>query len=209
MRIITISREFGSGGREIGKRLADILGFDYYDREIITALSDKSGLDENYLEAMLENDFWQTVPLTFHHSFESIVVLNPINNHILIDQAKLLKDIAKKGRDCIIVGRNADFILKEYNPLNLFVSSSMEEKLKRCMARAPEDEKLSERQMKAKIKKIDRNRAKTRSIISGSPWGHRGTYHLIVNTADWEIKELTPLIADFAKGFFECKKDID
>ena len=55
MRIITISREFGSGGRELGKRLADILDFDYYDREIITAIAEKKGLDPNYVERILEN----------------------------------------------------------------------------------------------------------------------------------------------------------
>lgn len=68
MRIITISREFGSGGRELGKRLADWLGFDYYDREIITAIAQNQGLDEKYAENTLDNHGWQTIPVTFHRS---------------------------------------------------------------------------------------------------------------------------------------------
>ena len=63
-RIITISREFGSGGRELGKRLSDILGFDYYDREIIAAIAEAKGLDENYVEKALESGISQRVPVT-------------------------------------------------------------------------------------------------------------------------------------------------
>ena len=61
-RIITISREFGSGGRELGKRLADSLGVDYYDREIITAIAEQTGLGENYVEQILESHAWTKIP---------------------------------------------------------------------------------------------------------------------------------------------------
>ena len=69
MRIITISREFGSGGRELGKRMADVLGFAYYDREIITAIAKKNNMDENYVAYALENNAWEQVPLTFRNTF--------------------------------------------------------------------------------------------------------------------------------------------
>jgi cytidylate kinase len=69
MRIITISREFGSGGRELGKRMADELGFAYFDREIITAIAQKRGLDENYVEHALDNSVATTFSFTFRHSF--------------------------------------------------------------------------------------------------------------------------------------------
>lgn len=65
MKIITISREFGSGGRELGKRLADELGFDYYDREIIESIAKGQGLDEGYVEKALEDHAWRRGPLTF------------------------------------------------------------------------------------------------------------------------------------------------
>ena len=76
MKIITISREFGSGGRELGKRLADTLGFDYYDREIITAIAGAQGLDEAYVEKSMENANWQRVPLTYRHSDRKSTRLN-------------------------------------------------------------------------------------------------------------------------------------
>ena len=69
MRIITISREFGSGGRELGKRLADLLEFDYYDSEIIAAVSKSSGLDPNYVQSALDNHGWQEFPVTFGGTF--------------------------------------------------------------------------------------------------------------------------------------------
>ena len=208
MKIITISREFGSGGRELGKRLADILGFDYYDREIITAIADKKGLNPNYVEKMLENHAWQTVPLTYRHSFSGAAVLHAPNHHteLLSEQTSVLESIAKNGKDCIIVGRNADFILRKYNPLNFFVCADIDSRVKRCIERADSDELLTPKKIRQKIRTIDKNRAKTRAIISGSKWGDRSQYNLIINTTDWEIKNLAPAVADFANGWFENTK---
>lgn len=208
MKIITISREFGSGGRELGKRLADILGFDYYDREIITTIADKKGLNPDYVERMLENHAWQTVPLTYRHSFTGTAIIHTPQNHteLLSEQTQVLESIAKAGKDCIIVGRNADFILKDYKPLNLFVCADMESRIKRCLDRAEQDEQLTPKMVKNKIKTIDKNRATTRAIISGSKWGERGNYNLTINTTGWEIKNLAPAVAGFASVWFENAK---
>ena len=73
MKIITISREFGSGGRELGKRMADVLGWDYYDREIISAIAEKTDLTEEYVENVLNSQAWQSIPLTFGHSFAAFL----------------------------------------------------------------------------------------------------------------------------------------
>lgn len=202
MKIITISREFGSGGRELGKRLADILGFDYYDREIITSIAENKGLDENYVENALEKSIWQTIPLTYRHSFDVPALIHAPHTELLSEQTRIIEEIAKNGKDCIIVGRNADFLLKEYKPFNVFVCADLEAKVKRCMERA-ENEELSEKKMIQKIHRIDKNRAKTRDMISHSKWGHRATYHLIVNTTDWVIKDLAPAVANFATEWFD------
>ena len=71
MRIITISREFGSGGRELGKRMADIVGFDYYDSEIISAVAKKSGLDSHYVENTLRDHGWRNQPISFRGTLHS------------------------------------------------------------------------------------------------------------------------------------------
>lgn len=147
MRIITISREFGSGGRELGKRLADALEFDYYDREIITAIAQAQGLDENYVEHALDSHAWQHIPLTYHHSFTSVSVMQTIHTDLLREQRRVLNGIAKAGKDCIIVGQNADILLRDEKPFTIFICADMEAKVRRCMERAAENEHLSRRQI--------------------------------------------------------------
>lgn len=192
MRIITISREFGSGGRELGKCLAEIMHFNYYDREIITSIAQNKGLDANYVETQLENHNW--------HSKTS-------NNSVslLVEQKKVLENIAALGKDCIIVGRNADVILKAYQPLNLFVCADMETKLRRCMERSPEGEHLTEKELLRKIKQIDKMRSQTREILTNSPWGQSETYHLTINTNGWNMDELANAVSDFANRWFRRK----
>lgn len=202
MRIITISREFGSGGRELGKRLADHLGFDYYDSEIISKLSDKSGMDKAYIENALNNHGWQNVPITFRSTLGSTGYLQSSKVSLLVQQKQVVEEIAALGKDCIIVGRNADVILQQYNPFNIFVCAEREAKVRRCKERAPAGENLTEKELVRKIKQIDKNRAQTRTIIGGPAWGQRDAYHLTVNTSDWEIKELVPAVADFANRWF-------
>ncbi len=206
MRIITISREFGSGGRELGKRLADMLGYDYYDREIITAIAQKHDMNENFVENALENQWWRSVPLTYHHSFSAISPLQEIQTALLVEEQNVIKSIANAGKDCVIVGRNADVRLKEYEPFRIFICAEMDAKIKRCIERANEGEDLSEKAIKRNIRNIDKNRARNTALITGKEWGDPAAYDLVVNTTNWNIKELTPVVADFANKFFERTK---
>jgi len=203
MRIITISREFGSGGRELGKRLADVLGFDYYDREIISSIAQAKGLDENYVEKALESGIWQRIPLTFHNSFSTGSMLQSAHIGLLQEQTRVIEGIARSGKNCVIVGRNADVLLAEQHPFTIFVCADMEAKVRRCMERAPEGEGLTRKEIEQYIRRIDKNRAQTYEMIAGSKWGQAGSYHLTVNTSSWSIKELAPAVAEFAKRWFE------
>ncbi len=203
MNIITISRQFSSGGRELGKRLADILGYDYYDREIISAVAKEQGMDEDYVESTLDNHGWRTIPITYRCSFASNVSVSLEQIEILVKQNEVIKKIAKLGRNCIIVGRNADVILEEYKPFNIFVCADMESKVERCLKRAADNERLTVREVEQNIRRIDKNRARTRAIMSSSPWGKPESYHLTVNTTGKEIKQLAPIVAAYAKGWFE------
>ena len=202
MRIITISREFGSGGRELGKRLAEQLGFDYYDREIIAAIAAEQGLDESYVEKTIDSEAWRSVPLTFRQSLSGAAVMQVPDTELLLAQKRVIERIAASGRDCVIVGRNADVFLADYKPFHIFVCADTEAKVRRCLERAEKGEAPTRRELVRQMRRIDRNRAKTRSILTGTPWGVRGTYHLTVNTGDWEIKALTPAVAEFALRFF-------
>lgn len=202
MNIITISREFGSGGRELGKRLADLLGYDYYDREIITAIASQSGLDETYVEKALENHAWQTVPLTFHHSFAGLHMMQETQTRLLLEQRRIIKEIAKAGKDCVIVGRNADILLADENPFRMFICAEMEAKIYRCMERAPEGEHLTQKEIEQNIRRIDRRRARAYEMLANDSWGFGSAYHLTINTTNWNIKELAPAVAEFASCWF-------
>lgn len=203
MKIITISREFGSGGRELGKRLSDILGFDYYDREIIAAIAEAKGLDENYVEKALESGVSQRVPLTFHNSFSTIGMMQSAHISLLQEQTRVIEGIAKRGKDCVIVGRNADILLADQKPFTIFVCASMEAKIKRCQERAREGEQLTEKEIEQNIKRINKNRAQNYEMIAGRKWGQAASYNITVNTSEWDIKELTPAVAAFARRWFE------
>ncbi len=207
MRIITISREFGSGGRELGKRLSDLLACDYYDREIIAAIAQKSGMDQNYVERTLERPALQNLPHHFRNSFSLAPALKQPQTQLLLAQKQVIEAIAQAGQDCVIVGRNADILLEKYAPFNIFVCAEKNAKMQRCMERAPQGEQLSCRDMERKMRDIDQGRAQIRALVTGKRFGERSAYHLTVNTSGWEIRELTTAVAQFANHWFERKKE--
>ena len=206
MRIITISREFGSGGRELGKRLSDISGCDYYDSEIIAAVARKSGMDPHYVENTLRDHGWRNQPISFRGTLHSSAYVQSSKITLLLEQKKAIEEIALLGKDCVIVGRNADIILQEYHPFNIFVCADAQARIRRCRERAGEKENLSDKELLRKIKQIDKIRSQTRELISASEWGKTDAYHLTVNTSGWEIRELAPAVAEYADCWFRRKQ---
>ena len=188
-RIITISREFGSGGRELGKRLAELLQIAYYDKEIIKAISEKSDLAESYVNQIVEQHIVTYYPITIATSFASMPydAMGQINRSIYTAQAQVLKEMADKS-DCVIVGRCADFILRDYKPLNIFVYAAMEEKMERCRAKGDDLAGLSDRELQKRITAIDKARARYYGSYTGQTWGDKLNYHLCVNTTEHSIK---------------------
>lgn len=203
MKIITISREFGSGGREVGKRLADALGFQYYDREIITAVAQKNSFDEEYVERTLERGLPKAFSISFGRTFSFPDVAQQNYTKMLVAQQQFITEIAKKGEDFVIVGRAADVILQEYKPLNLFVYAEMDSKIKRCRGRAEAGEKMTDREYARKIKQVDLGRAVNRQLLADGGWGDKESYHLCINTTDADIKKLIEPVAAFARAWFE------
>lgn len=202
MRIITVSREFGSGGRELGKRLAQQLDFDYYDSEIITAVAKNKGMDPHYVENTLQDHGWQAFPISFRSTLSSSAYGQAARVELLVEQKKVIEEIAALGKDCVIVGRNADVILAQQKPFRIFVCADTQAKLRRCMERAQPGEELSEKELLRRMKQIDKARARTREILTGLPWGERSAYHLTVNTGDWPLKQLAPAVAELALRWF-------
>ena len=205
MNIITIGRQFGSGGRELGKRLADTLGYDYYDREIITAIAETSGMNAAYVEKALDSSDWRNYNFTFMHSFSMESVMQSEKVKLLSEQRRVIDGIAAAGKNCVIVGRNADILLERYHPFSIFVCADLDARIKRCEERSTEEEHLSRRVLEQNIRRIDKNRALSREIISEKKWGDAASYDLVVNTTGWDLKELTAAVSDFAVKFFNRK----
>ena len=210
MRIITISRQFGSGGRELGKRLSDILGWDYYDREIIEKLALDSGLDTEYVTHVLNNHEWHSVPLTYRNSFAAATLTPSVQTELMKKQREIIEQIAAAGNDCIIVGRDADIILREYKPFRIFVCADIEDRVRRCMKH--EEKKtsgqLTEREIRRNIRKIDKKRIQVRELLTGKDWGDASCFDITVNAGGRDLKSLSLLLSDFILKWFEeygCK----
>lgn len=197
--IITVGREFGSGGRELGKRLADELGIAYYDNEIITEIAKRTNLAEEYVEHVMANGPSAIMPITTGRTF--YMGLDPLaeqNNAIYREQSLLVRELAEKS-DCVIVGRSADYILREKDPFKLFVYADLESRMERCRKRAPEQEQLSDKELRRHILDVDKKRKKYYEFFTGQTWGDRLNYDLCINTSRADIKSVVRAIAKMVK----------
>lgn len=202
--IITIAREFGSGGRELAKRLAENLGYKYYDKEIISRIAKNCSIDEKYIEVVKRNSN-DDYPYTISRSFSLYSASQKMATEILLAERKVIKEIAKQG-NCVIVGRGADIILSEYKPLNIFVYADTESKLKRCKEKAPKNENLSDKELLRKIKQIDKSRRKHYLLLGNDCWGAKENYQLCVNTSNIEIKKIIQILSEFTNVWFKERK---
>lgn len=205
MRIITISRQFGSGGRELGKRLAETLGWDYYDKNIIKKLCELENMDEEYVKRLIHENGWAEFTQSNRGSFAEIGVNSGWQLSLLAKQRDIIENIAKKGRDCVIVGRDADVILRDYRPFRVFVNADMDFRLNRCLEREQKKEgkKLTEKQIRSNIRRIDRMRNNTREILTGMSATAPETFDVVLNSASWKMDVLVNTTANLAKEWFE------
>lgn len=195
-KIVTIAREFGSGGRELGRRLAEVLGFDYYDKEILTEIAKKTSLSEEYVKQVVECRPHGLYPITVGHTFA--MWYNAGFNQaqaVYAAQSEIIGELATKS-DCVIIGRCADYILKEYNPLRIFVYADAQSKISRCQERN-EGEPLTDRQVERQMKSIDKMRASYYAFYTGLTWGAKENYDMLINTSGKDIKTLASNLADF------------
>ncbi len=193
-KVITIGREFGSGGREFGRLLAEKLGYEYYDKEIITEIAKKTSLSETYVKQIVEQTPHSLFPITTGNAFAYYG-----NNHlynvqsIFREQTNVITEMAKKS-DCVIVGRCADYILEDLNPFKIFIYADEKSKIERCLKKVDEPEKVNVKKLKKQIKSIDKNRARYYSFYTGKKWGDKLNYDICINTSDIEIGEAVNVI---------------
>ena len=194
-KIITIGREFGRGARDFAPRLSETLGVAYYAQEIISEIAKRTSLSEKYVQAVVEHRPSFSFPIHIGRSFYPSA--NPAFEQTMTvyqEQARIITEMAAKS-DCVIVGRCADYILQEYRPFRIFVYADMASKIKRCREKGPEEEALSEKELRQKISGIDKKRAKYYAFYTGHAWGDKLNFDLCVNTTQTVIKEIVPAIA--------------
>ncbi len=198
--IITISREFGSGGRELGKRLADALGIPCYDHQIIDMVAEKEKLNRDYVSSMSEKDIKVFYPTTIGCSFAGMNYALRQSMSIAVAEHDLLRELAEMG-DCVIIGRAADVVLAERRPFNIFVCADDASKLRRCRARERSDEQLTDREILRKCRSIDKQRRAYHSAYSPMAWGSAAGYHLCINTSGQDIKTLIPPLVAYLEAW--------
>lgn len=198
--IITIGRQYGSAGREIGEKLAGELGIKCYDKELLERAAEDSGmckeLFENHDEKPTNSFLYSLVMDTYSGGYSSAAFTDmPINHKIFLAQFNAIKKIADEG-PCVMVGRCADYALSDYpNCVSVFIYADLESKVKRIMNKYD----LSEAKAKEKIIKTDKKRASYYNYYSSKKWGEATSYNLCIDSSVCGIENTVQLIKKFVE----------
>lgn len=196
--VITVSRQFGSGGRELARRLAEALGYSYYDNEIIQLSAAEGGEDEHFVNHVSQSGLARFYSSTIATRFSARISASTLRSAEVIGSlSRTLSELAGKG-DCVIVGRAADAILSSFSPLRLFVYADKDARIGRCLNRASGTETLTVKEIERRIREIDKGREAFHALFSENKWGDKENYDLCINTSGCTIKSLVPSIASYA-----------
>ena len=189
-RIITISREFGSGGRFIGEEVAKKLGIAYYDREIIGQIAEQSGLSPEYIQ---ENAELSPKKGLFAYAFSGRDITGKsVEDMVYESQRKVILEIAEK-ESCVIIGRNADFILRDRNDvLNVFIHGDMPEKTQRITHLY----NVAEKEAVKMMADTDKRRMTNYNFYTEQKWGKASNYTLCLNSSQLGYDRCEKIIMD-------------
>ena len=195
-KIITVSREFGSGGRSIGKLVAEKLGYDYYDSELVERVAQETGFSADYIadageyapgRSMLSYAFSSGTP----HTGASMNA----TDYLWATQCRIINELADKG-NCVIVGRCADYILRQREDcLNVFIHADKDYKAKRIVELYGVTDKSPEKRLNEK----DGKRKVNYKYFTGREWGIPENYHICLNSAYFGAEICAEIIAYLAK----------
>ena len=203
--VITIARQYGSGGREIGEKVAAALGIKHYDENLITLAAREGNLDETVASKADEsaaNSLLYTLALgsNFFGSAMNFGYKPPLNDKLFLLQSDVIRRAAEEG-SCVIIGRCADYVLRDHpRRLSVFVYGDLPHRKQRVMER---HEGLTEAQAIDLINKTDRRRSSYYNFYTGNKWGKYDNYHLAVNSSLLGIDKTAEMIADAAKLLME------
>lgn len=204
--VITIGRQYGSAGRDVGQRIAEKLGFAFYDKEIVEMAAEKSNLSTDALKHADEratNSFLYSVAsgsMSFHGIHTPSRYDMPINDKLFIAESEVIKEIAAKG-DSVVVGRCADYVLENeenVDILSVFVYGSADYRIKRVMAAYG----MTESKARDSVNKTDKRRRSYYEYYTSNDWGVMSNYDLCVNTEKLGINEAADMIVDYIKAKF-------
>lgn len=189
--IITIAREYGSGGHLLGEMLSKELGIKLYDKEFIHLVAEKSGINEQYIKKNEQSipSFWLKCILG-KNSEQSLERSLSSDDVLFVAESKIIQELAEKG-PCIIVGRCADFVLRDYsNLIKVFCYSDLKSACVRCV----QEYGVSEEKAESEIKRINHNRIAHYEYYTGEKWGEPHHYNLMINTGSIDLSVACNLI---------------
>ena len=198
--IITVARQFGSGGRDIAQSLANELGIKFYDKELISEAAKESGISPEIFENIDEkatNSLLYSLSMglyNFGNGFSAVGDL-PVNDKLYIIQHKMIKKLAEEG-PCVILGRCADYVLRDYpNVINIFINADIEYRKERAIKYHNVDKRRAEQI----VNKTDKNRANYYSFYSGQKWGQAQNYDLCINSGKMSQEDAVSLIKTYVE----------
>ena len=203
--IITIARQYGSGGREIGELVAKKLGITLYDKQLITEAATRGSLDESVTKLADEsaaNSLLYTLAMgsnvlgtTMHFGYKM-----PLNDKLFLLQSEVIKECSKE-QSCVIIGRCADYVLRdEKSLLRIFVYGDLDHRQARIASRHPE---LKNSQIIDVINKTDKRRASYYNFYTGNKWGKYDNYDMAINSSTLGIEGTADLIVASVKKLME------
>ena len=204
--VITIARQYGSGGREIGLRVAELLGIKFYDKELITLAAQKSGLNANvahHADEKATNSLLYTLAMgsgSFNTANFSMDI--PINDKLFITQSDIIKGLVQEN-DCVVIGRCGDYVLRNYdNRLSIFIYADLPCRIRRIT----EIYHVSENEARDMIKKTDKRRINYYNFYTGRKWGAFENYHASINSSVLGVEKTAQTIAAMARIAMEGKQ---
>lgn len=195
-KIITIGRELGSGGREIGMKLAERLGIPFYDKEILSEAAKKSGYTKELFERNDEkptNSFLYALAMGVNNF--GTAYQRPLVMEVYLAQFETIRKLADEG-PCIFIGRCSDYVLNDRNGVvNVFVHADMKTRVKRTM----EKHDISEKEAEGMCLRNDKDRASYYNYYSNHSWGDARYYDLCLNTSKIDLDKAVDLIIEYSK----------
>jgi cytidylate kinase len=196
--IITIGRQFGSGGRVIGRRLADELGIAYYDKELLAEAARESGLSGEFFEKADEKPSTGGLAYAFSAGLPNMGFYAPYpdilsNEHLFLFQSNAIRSIADRGGSCLLVGRCADYVLRD-DPglLSLFIHNNSENRIRNIIER----QQVTKEEAMELMKKTDRSRASYYKYYTDKEWGMSSSYHFSIDASFLGIDGTVGLIRE-------------